>query len=213
MILIHPLRWLRRLLLWLVILVVAYTTVTFVQVWMASRRDEAQSAQAIVVLGAAQYNGVPSPVLKARLDHALDLYEDGLAELIVVTGGGQPGDLTTEASAAAQYLTDRDVPESAIRREITSANTWQSLAAAARFLAEEEIDNVILVSSPYHSMRIAQIAGEVGLTGHPSPTRTSPEGANASFSDLAKETVAVGLGRVIGYRRLVNLDAQVDQVR
>src|SRR5205814_9458139 len=93
-----------------VLLVVGYLGVTFVQVWLASRRDDARPAQAIVVLGAAQYNGVPSAVLRARLDHAAELYRRGLSQIVGVTGGKRAGDTYTEASASADYLARRGVP-------------------------------------------------------------------------------------------------------
>src|SRR5436309_6891746 len=91
-----------------------YLGVTYVQVWYAARHDRARPAQAIVVFGTAQYNGVPSPVLAARLDHAVDLYRRKLAPVIVVTGGNQPGDRFTEASASADYLLKRGVPDDSV---------------------------------------------------------------------------------------------------
>ena len=131
-----------------------YFAVVFVQVWMAARRDDARKADAIIVLGAAQFDGRPSKILAARLDHAIDLYRRGIAPVVVVTGGKQPGDRFTEASTGASYLHDHDVPESAILRETTGRTSWQSLAAAARFLKQRHLDSVVLVSDPYHSARI-----------------------------------------------------------
>jgi uncharacterized SAM-binding protein YcdF (DUF218 family) len=188
-----------------VVLVASYLAVTFVQVWKASRRDEARPAQAIVVLGAAQYNGRPSRVLEARLDHAAALYEARIAPLIVLTGGRQPGDRFTEASAGMVYLTRAGIPESALQLETNGRNSWQSLAAAARILHREGIRRVVLVSSPYHSLRVERIAHEVGLDGHASPAGDAPD--KATFGRLTHETLAVAVGRVIGFRRLVNLDA------
>ncbi len=206
-------RRLLRLGLVLAVVVVGYLGFTFVQVFQAARTDEAQPAEAIIVLGAAQYNGEPSPVLQARLDHAVDLYEQGLAPVVAVTGGRQPGDSTTEASASASYLISAGVPESSLRLETKGENSWQSLAAAARFLEDEGIEEVILVSSPYHALRTERIAEEVGLHGHASPAADSPEGGVSELIKMGRETVAVGVGRVIGYRRLVNLDDRVGQVR
>ncbi|MGI9118675.1 MAG: YdcF family protein [Acidimicrobiales bacterium] len=190
-----------------------YFLFTFVQVWNASRTDDAQQAEAIVVLGAAQYNGVPSPVLKTRLDHAVDLYERGLAPVVALTGGRRPGDRATEASASAGYLIAAGVPESALRLETSGTNSWQSLAAAARFLQDEGIEEVILVSSPYHALRTERIAEEVGLVGHASPAMGSSENGALELARMGREAVAVGLGRIIGYRRLVNFDERVGQVR
>jgi uncharacterized SAM-binding protein YcdF (DUF218 family) len=206
-------RRLLRLGLIVAVLVVGYLGFTFVQVFQASRSDEAQAARAIVVLGAAQYNGEPSPVLQARLDHAVDLYEQGLAPVVAVTGGRQPGDSATEASASAGYLIAAGVPESSLRLETAGANSWQSLAATARFLADEGIEEVVLVSSPYHALRTELIAEEVGLHGHASPAPDSPESGLSELVKMGRETVAVGVGRIIGFRRLVNLDDRVGQVR
>jgi uncharacterized SAM-binding protein YcdF (DUF218 family) len=207
-----PSRWRRRVRIGLRVaavlagLVVLYVGVTFVQVWRASRQDNAQHAQAIIVLGAAQYNGRPSPVLAARLDHAADLYHAGYADLVVVTGGRQPGDVYTEAQASADYLATKGVPGEAIQRETSSTNSWESLAAAARFLEADGVTDVILVSDPYHSYRIAAIARSVGLTPHVSPTQTSPIRGFDELRALGRETVAVSLGRIVGWQRLVRIE-------
>jgi uncharacterized SAM-binding protein YcdF (DUF218 family) len=198
------LRLIRRAVLLAAALVVLYFGVTFVQVWNASRSDHATKAQAIVVLGAAQYNGRPSPVLAARLDHALDLYKRGIAPKIVTTGGNQPGDRFTEASTGASYLIRHGVPESAIELETQGATSWESLAAAARFLRKEDITEVVLVSSPWHALRTEQIAAEVGLHGHSSPA-PDHEAIGKRLYHLSRETLAVGVGRVVGHRRLVDL--------
>lgn len=182
-----------------------YLAVTFVQVWQASGRDGARPAQAIIVLGAAQYDGRPSPVLARRLDHAADLYDRGIAPLVVVTGGRRPGDRFTEAAASARYLEEHGVPGGAIEREVQGESSWESLAAAARFLRADGITDVVLVSDPYHAMRIAGIAGELGLDAAVSPADTgSPVGS------LLRETAAVAVGRIIGYDRLVRLDERVE---
>ena len=182
-------------------LLVLYLAVTFVQVWRAARRDEATSAQALVVLGAAQYNGLPSPVLRARLDHALDLWRRRLAPVIVVTGGGQPGDRFTEATAAANYLLGRGVPDKSVLREVSGRSSFQSLASVAVFLEDRSIHKVLLVSDPFHAFRIGAIADELGLEGHTSPTRSSPIGGLSETRYLLRETAAVAVGRVIGFRR------------
>lgn len=195
------------------VLVAVYLGVTLFQVVQATRADTVVPADAIVVLGAAQYDGRPSPVLQARLDHAIDLREAGIADIIVVTGGNRPGDRVTEATAGADYLLAGGVPDSSIRREVSGTNSWQSLAAAARFLGEEGVDDVVLVSSPYHALRIEEIAAEVGLSGRASPADRSPEGLASQLGHLGRETLAVGVGRIIGYARLVDLDERVARVR
>jgi len=182
----------------LVGLVVLYLGFTFAQVWWASRHDTGASASAIVVMGAAQYNGRPSPVLKARLDHAVELYQEGRAPMIIVTGGKRPGDKVTQGLTGFDYLRDRGVPESDIRIEGQGTNSYQELSAAALILEQSgQPGDVLLVSDPYHSLRISQIAEQVGLTPHVSPAHTS-----SSLRSMAREAAAVALGRIIGYRRL-----------
>jgi uncharacterized SAM-binding protein YcdF (DUF218 family) len=201
----------RRLVIWTtvaVLLAVSYLGITLVQVVAASRHDGAKPAQAIVVLGAAQYDGAPSAVLRARLDHAAELYKAKIAPVVVLTGGKQPGDRFTEASAGAAYLRAHGVPNAALRLETQGTNTWESLAAAARFLREEGINDVVLVSSPYHSLRIQNIASEVGLDGVASPS-SNPEGFGTTANHVVRETFAVAVGRIIGHRRLVDLDDRV----
>ncbi len=183
-------------------LVFLYLAVTFVQVWSASRRDSRRPSQAIIVLGAAQYNGTPSPVLAARLDHAIELYREHVAPTIVVTGGQQPGDKYTEAGASADYLHAHGVADNAILRETTGRTSWESLAAAARFLDSRHMTRVVLVSDPYHSERILAIAREVGLDAVTSPTRTSPIKGFAALKRMFGETLRVGAGRIFGYGRL-----------
>ncbi|MBV8690516.1 MAG: YdcF family protein [Actinobacteria bacterium] len=197
----------------LVALLLLYLGVTFAQVWLASRRDQARPVQAIVVLGAAQYAGRPSPVLKARLDHAADLYNRHLADVVVVTGGREAGDITTEAAASAQYLGTKGIPDSHILREVQGRTSWQSLAAAASFLKARNIKTVLLVSDPFHSARIAAMAKELGLTPYVSPTRTSPIHGSSAVPYFGKETIAVAAGRIVGFRRLVGIDKKLNQVK
>ncbi len=203
-----------RAVLVLALAAVAYLLITFVQVYVAARTDEARRADAIIVMGAAQFDGRPSPVFRARLDHAADLYHRGLAPVIVVTGGKRPGDRYTEASAARDYLHDQHgVPESAFRRETTSENTWQSMAAAARFLRTEGVHEVLLVTDPFHAMRAEGVAKEVGFEAHTSPTRTSPIQGRTELRLMAREAAIVAVGRVVGYGRLMRLDERVGRVR
>ena len=184
------------------VIILGYLSVVFVQVWMAARRDDARPADAIIVLGAAQFDGRPSKVLAARLDHAIDLYRRNIAPIVVVTGGKQPGDRFTEASVGASYLHDHDVPESAILRETTGRSSWQSLEAAARFLKQRNLHSVVLVSDPYHSARIEDVAHAVGLEAATSPTRTSPIKGAGEWRRFFTETIRVAAGRIFGYGRL-----------
>ncbi len=195
-----------RLGLVLAAVVVAYLGVTGFQVWRAARQDQAGPADAIVVLGAAQYDGRPSPVYRARLDHAAELYERDLAPVVVLTGGRRPGDRFTEAAAGAGYLAAHGVPEEALVLESGGSDSWTSLQAAARVLGDR--DDVLLVSSPYHALRTRHIAAEVGLDGRSSPS-DSHEGLVERAWHLASETVRVGAGRIVGYGRLVRLGNEV----
>lgn len=191
------------------LVVLAYLGVTYAQVWRASLQDQAGPAQVIVVLGAAQYDGRPSPALQARLDHAADLYDEGHAPVVWVTGGQAPGDRTTEAKSGYDYLRSRGLPDEALQIENQGRSTWESLAATARFLHERSTTDVLLVSHPYHSYRVAGIAQELGLTPAVSPTVEGSPGALQAARALARETAAVALGRVIGYRRLTDIDDRV----
>ncbi len=203
------LRWLFRIGLLVAGAVVAYLAVTFAQVWQASRQDQARPVDAIVVLGAAQYNGRPSPVLKARLDHAFQLWQRRLSDTIVVTGGKQPGDRVTEAAASAGYLAGLGVPDRAILREVEGQDSWQSLAAAATFLKARQRVTVLLVSDPFHDKRIELMSSELGLKPYVSPTRTSPIAGVTKAVYFGKETVEVALGRIVGFRRLVGVSQRV----
>jgi uncharacterized SAM-binding protein YcdF (DUF218 family) len=131
-------------------------------------------ADAIVVLGAAQYVGRPSPVLQARLDHAIALYDKGLAPKLVLTGGTGVGDTTSEAAVGRKYVLRHGVPDSAIVLENRGRTTSESLRAVARFMEAEPGQAVILVSDPFHMLRLSILARRFGMTPYTSPTRTSP---------------------------------------
>ena len=203
------LRWPLRLGAGILLLVVAYLGVTFVQVVQASRSDDAERAQAIVVFGAAQYNGTPSPVLRARLDHAAKLYERGYADRLVVTGGRLPEDRFSEAGASARYLRSKGVPDSSILREVQGRTSWESLASTARILKKRGLTDVVLVSDGFHSARIGAMASELGLKAHTSPTTTSPITGVETLPYLGKETMAVAAGRVLGFRRVSSVSHNV----
>ncbi len=187
-------------------LLLTYLGMTAVQVYAAGRRDERAPADAILVLGAAQYDGRPSPVFQARLDHALALYAAGVAPSLVVTGGKQPEDRVTEAFSAYRYLRERGVPDPALLPVTDGEDTWESMAASARVLRARGLGSVVLVSDPTHALRTRVIAEELGLDAQLSPTDTSPAGAGTVLRQGVRETAAVALGRVVGHRRLANLD-------
>ena len=172
---VHPLiRPLRQALgLLLVAAAMAYT-VALVMVLVVSQQDQRRLVEAIVVLGAAQYNGRPSPVLRARLDHALGLYHDGLAPLIVVTGGVGRGDTTSEAAVGRRYLVSHGVPDTAVAVQGEARTTSASMSAVAAWLRRQGRRRVLLVSDPFHMFRLRLEARRTALEAYTSPTESSP---------------------------------------
>lgn len=158
--------------------------------WLASlaavlyweRRDTAQPASAIVVLGAAQYAGKPSPVLRARLDHSLLLWRRHLAPKLVLTGGMGDGDTTSEAAVGRRYVMLHGVPDSAILTEVQGRTTSESMQRVSDIMGLQPTRDVILVSDPFHMLRLTILARRYGLRPFTSPTRTSPISGNRSES-------------------------------
>jgi uncharacterized SAM-binding protein YcdF (DUF218 family) len=198
----RPLRWAVRIVALLLLIGAGYLAVSLLQVWSTGRTDQARPVDAIVVMGAAQYDGVPSPQLAARLDHVADLWPQGLAPLVVATGGNRPGDRFTEAEASAAYLAERGVPADAILLEDQGTSSYESLRNVAELLEQRGLDDVLIVTDPYHSLRSRLIAEQVGLRAHVSPTTTSV----VTGSDLARhqlqEAAGVAVGRLIGFQHI-----------
>ena len=140
----------------------------------AGRRDDAQLADAIVVLGAAQYEGRPSPVLKARLDHAAALWARGIAPRMIVTGGRGVGDTTSEAAVGMRYLVQRGVPSDSISMDTVGLTTSQSMTVVRHFLRTKSYPTIVIVSDPFHMLRLAILARRLHMIPRLSPTRTSP---------------------------------------
>lgn len=186
-------------------LLVGYYTINLFQVWHTGRSDQARPVDAIIVMGAAQYDGRPSPQLQARLDHVVELWNEGLAPIVVVTGGNQPGDRFTEAGASAAYLTEHGVDPDAILQENKGRSSWESLSGAAIILRAHGAHRVLLVSDPYHSLRIRLMAEDLGFVAYVSPTRTSPVQGAAAFGKEIKEAGGVAVGRIIGFGRLLSI--------
>ena len=181
--------------------VLLYFLFTGVQVWLTSRQYAPRPAGAIVVMGAAEYNGRPSPDLRARLDEALALHRHGYARTIVVTGYKETGDRFTEASASAAYLEAHGVPRTDIV-EVGGNDSWANLADAAPKLKARGDTTVLVVTDPFHEDRSMAIASSLGLRPSPTPTKTSPITGWSTLPYYAKEAVGVGLGRIIGYQNL-----------
>jgi uncharacterized SAM-binding protein YcdF (DUF218 family) len=165
-------------------LVAGFTTL---RIWQQGNQDERRPVDAIVVLGAAQYDGRPSPVFEARLDHAVVLWHAGLADTFIVTGGKLPGDRTTEAAVARQYAIDRGVPAEAILGEDEGRNTLASLRAVAAMLEEHGMTSALFVSDPTHMLRVLRMADDLGIEAFGSPTPTSP--VQADLGRRARATV------------------------
>jgi uncharacterized SAM-binding protein YcdF (DUF218 family) len=149
---------------------VAYATF---RIWQQGARDEVRPSGAIVVLGAAQFDGTPSPVYAARLDHAVSLYLLGMAPFLVVTGGKALGDRTTEAAVGRSYALAHGVPDSAILIEDRGRTTLESLDAVAGILRARHIGDAIFVSDPTHMLRVLRIAQDLEIRAWGSPTPTS----------------------------------------
>jgi len=186
----------RRALTITVVIVFSVWLVSVSAVVMWSKRDEARPAQAIVVLGAAQYAGKPSPVLRARLDHALDLWNRHLASVLILTGGTGAGDTTSEAAVGRTYVRRRGVPDSAILEENEGRTTSESMRAVAGMLEVRGLQSAVLVSDPFHMLRLRILARRFGFTPYTSPTQTSPISPNREerwkyiFSESLKAPLA-----------------------
>lgn len=192
-----PLRWLRRLVSAVVLSVLLVVGGTAASVWWVARQDDRPTSDAIIVLGASQFDGRPSRVLQARLQHARALYDAGVAPRVITVGGGAPGDRTTEADAGADFLTDRDVTAVAVPE---GRNTLQSLQAAEVYMATRGWDTAVIVTDPWHSLRSRTMARDEGIDAQTSPTRSGPSvrtrGTQVRY--IARETAAYLYYRVLG---------------
>ncbi len=167
---------------------------TGVAVWQAAHTDDAARvprADAILVLGAAQYDGRPSPVFAGRLEHAQLLFEQGRAPIVMVLGAGQPGDATTEAEAGRNYLLERGLPSSAVMAEPRGHSTLESLRAAASYMRAHGLTSAFLVSDPWHNLRVKRMAGDLGITGYASATwHSAARSEQTRFEGYLRETFA-----------------------
>ena len=177
-----------------VVVAVAYPLWLAFQIWQQSDRDENRTADAIVVLGAAQYDGEPSPVFRARLDQAAYLYNEGFSSVIIVTGGKQEGDRFTEAEAGSHYLVDQGIPAESILQEGRGTTTLESLSAVYDMTRDEGIESVLLVSDPMHSERLKRMASDLGFasahTSYASYERLNRSRAT-KLKELAHEVAAI----------------------
>jgi vancomycin permeability regulator SanA len=186
-------------------IVVVYVLACVGQVWLMGKTDQARPAQAIVVMGVAQYDGRPSPQLQARLDHVLTLWNAGVAPLVVTTGGNQPGDRFTEAEASRRYLVEAGIPESAVLFENEGTSTLDSLQRVDRLLETQDITEVVIVTDAYHAARSRLVARSLGLQAHVSATPSSVVVGGESLRRHLQEGVGIALANFIGYEQLERL--------
>jgi uncharacterized SAM-binding protein YcdF (DUF218 family) len=195
----HPFLSVLAVALLAVVTVIGWSGVT---VWRAAHHDDASDvdgADAIVVLGAAQYDGKPSPVFQGRLDHALLLWQQGRSPLVLTVGANQPGDAHTEAEAGKTYLVAQGIPTADVIDIPVGHTTFESLRAAAGYLRDNGLHTAFLVSDPWHNARVKAMAGDLGLTGYASATWTSAARSEESRGKgYLRETFAYVFYRVFG---------------
>ncbi len=188
----------RRLVTGAVLLVLALLGGTAVRVWAVARSDDRPRSDVILVLGASQFDGRPSSVFEARLEHARELYRDGVAPRVVTVGGRAPGDRFTEAGAGAAYLRQRGVAEVLPVGE--GRDTLSSLRAARREMAERGWRTAVVVTDPWHALRARRMATDVGIDATSSPTRAGPavRTRGTQLRYVARETAAYLYYRALG---------------
>ncbi len=173
-----------------------------VAVWRAAHHDEARTVDdvdVILVLGAAQYGGEPSPVFRGRLDHAALLYRQRFSDRIVVLGAGQPGDRMSEAEAGANYLVERGLPIEAVTPTPVGSTSYESLQAAAEYMREERLQTAFLVSDPWHNLRIRRMARDLGIEAYVSATfQSAATTQRTRFGGYFRETFAYLRYRIFG---------------
>ncbi|MBU6494837.1 MAG: YdcF family protein [Acidobacteria bacterium] len=196
-----PLRWVLGILSSLIGLGFLYGGVTFTQIWLTGRDHSSAHADAILVFGTAEDNGVPSTELRDRLLDALSLYQARRAPWVVVTGGSRPGDHFTEAGVSASFLEAHGVPASRII--IGGGNdTWQNVSSVVVALESHHLRTVLTVTDPFHEYRAGAIASSQGLVPYPVPVSNSATSGPGLWRFYAKETLDVAVGRLVGFGRL-----------
>jgi uncharacterized SAM-binding protein YcdF (DUF218 family) len=173
---------------------------TGLAIWWTARQDSRPASDAIVVLGTAQYNGVPSSIFEARLEHAVALYEDGVAPVIVTVGGKAEGDQFSEAEAGQAYLSEQGVPDDGLLAVPEGSDTLESMRAVSAAFAERGWTSAVIVTDPWHAMRAERMAEDAGVEAESSPTRQGPavQTRATQFRYILRETAAYLLYRVTG---------------
>jgi uncharacterized SAM-binding protein YcdF (DUF218 family) len=173
---------------------------TGLAIWWTARQDARPASDAIVVLGSAQYNGVPSSIFEARLEHALQLYEAGVAPVVVTVGGKAAGDEFTEAEAGRDYLASAGVPSDGLLAVPEGVDTLESMRAVSTAFTERGWSSAVLVTDPWHAMRAERMAEDAGMEATSSPTRQGPavQTRATQFRYIVRETAAYLLYRATG---------------
>ncbi len=179
---------------------VLLVTSTALAIWWNARSDSRPRSDAIVVLGSAQYNGVPSSIFEARLEHAKNLYEAGVAPVIVTVGGKETGDKFTEAEAGRDYLANAGVPRKALLAVPKGVDTLESMRVVASAFGQRGWHSAVLVTDPWHAMRAQRMAEDSGMAATSSPTRQGPavQTRTTQFRYILRETAAYLLYRATG---------------
>jgi uncharacterized SAM-binding protein YcdF (DUF218 family) len=188
--------------------IAASLLVLFLCVWggvvlavvLYGRRDEARPADAVVVLGAAQYAGRPSPVLRARLDHAIELYHADMAPYLILTGGVGVGDTVSEAEVGKRYAMRAGVPSQRILIERSGVSSDESMRTVHRLMQARKLHTAVLVSDPFHMLRLHILAARLGIRAYSSPTRTSPIrlDSTAGWKFVLRESLIVPVTFLVG---------------
>jgi uncharacterized SAM-binding protein YcdF (DUF218 family) len=198
LLLLRPVRLALALVVLLPVLVVGGTAA---RVWWTARQDSRPVSDAIVVLGASQYDGRPSSVFEARLRHAADLFDQGVAPRVITLGGSQPGDRFTEAVAGEEFLVSEGVPRKRVLAVGEGSDTLESLEAYERVAEERGWDSAVLVTDPWHSLRARTMARDLGVEAESSPTRSGPivQTRGTQLRYIARETAALLLYELTGH--------------
>jgi len=196
-------RTMRRSALWLLAITTLYLLITLAQVVLAGRQKPPAEADAVVVLGAAQYDGRPSPQLEGRLITAIDLWLDGAVDTFIVTGGSQEGDRFTEAETSKRFALENGVSDDSILFEDVGTTTWESIQGVASLVERHDIGSVIIVTDPYHAKRASLIAQRSGINVvGVAPVSDSVVVGVTSVRRHLVETAGVALGRIVGFEQI-----------
>jgi uncharacterized SAM-binding protein YcdF (DUF218 family) len=187
------------------ITLVSYVGIAAISLTWAGTHQYTKTVDAIVVMGAAQYDGVPSPLLESRLEAALVLWKQEQAPMIAVTGGKRAGDRFTEGDTSRRWLTDRGVPTADIIVESVGHSTWESIENLAPLLTQANVHSVVVVSSSWHVQRAALSLEELGFNAHSSASSDGVLSGSSEAEKLIREIAGVSLGRIIGFGTLFDI--------